>query len=77
MDFSDALRALKSGAKVANRSWNGKGMFLELQRPDRHSKMTEPYIYLNFPADHPKYPGGKVPWLASQLDLLSEEWGVV
>lgn len=28
MDFGDAIRALKAGAKVARKGWNGKGMFL-------------------------------------------------
>lgn len=77
MDFSDALKALKFGQKVTNKNWNGKGMHLEIQRPDSHSKMTEPYIFISFSANHPVYPGGKVAWLPSQLDLFSEDWEVV
>lgn len=76
MDFSEALKALKEGYRVENKCWNGKGMYLALQRPDANSKMTLPYIYINFPKEHPLYPDKKVPWLASQLDLLSEGWEI-
>lgn len=44
MDFGAALVALKSGQRVSRAGWNGKGMWLELQRPDAHSKMTLPYV---------------------------------
>ena len=47
MDFGEALRALKSGKRVSREGWNGRGMWLELQLPDRHSKMTLPYIYMS------------------------------
>lgn len=77
MDFGDAIRALKGGTKVARAGWNGKGMWLELQRPDAHSKMTLPYVYLNYPADAAFTPGARVPWLASQTDMLAEDWSVV
>lgn len=73
--FSKALELLKSGNRVARAGWNGKNMWLELQKPDAHSKMTLPYIYIEYPAGHPAYPNGsRVPWLASQTDLLSEDY---
>ncbi len=74
MDFGDAIRALKNGHKVTREGWNGKGMWLELQVPDAHSKMTLPYIYLNYPSDAKTTPGARVPWLASQTDVLAEDW---
>jgi hypothetical protein len=46
-------------------------MWLALQRPDSHSKMSLPYIYMSA-AD-----GNLVPWLASQTDMLSEDWNLV
>lgn len=73
-DFGEALRLLKAGKKVARLGWNGKGMWLELQTPDAHSKMTLPYIFLNYPIDAQNTPGARVPWLASQTDVLSEDW---
>lgn len=71
MSFGEALTKLKAGSRMARLGWNGKGMWIELQRPDANSKMTLPYIYMST-AD-----GQKVPWLASQSDLLSEDWVLV
>lgn len=71
MDFGEAIKALKDGECVTRPGWNGKGMWLELQRPDKSSKMTLPYIYM-FTAD-----AQLVPWLASQTDMLAEDWMVV
>lgn len=79
MDFGGALDALKAGKRVRRRGWNGKGIFLELQRPDEHSKMTHPYIYIDttgLQTDNPEAPKNRVPWLASQTDMLSEDWEV-
>jgi len=67
-DFGWAIRRLKNGFRVQRLGWNGKGMYLELQIPDAHSKMTLPYIYM-FTAQ-----GDRVPWLASQTDMLSNDW---
>lgn len=78
MTFGEALRALKHGRSLARQGWNGKGMWLQLQIPDGHSKMTLPYLYLNYPVGSAAYPmGARVPWLASQTDLLAEDWEVV
>ena len=79
-DFGDALIELKNGKRVARKGWNGKGIFLELQVPDEHSKMTQPYIYidtLGLQTDNPDAPKGRVPWLASQTDILAEDWILV
>ena len=77
MDFSDALKHIKRGFQVFNTGWNGRGMFLEMQVPDEHSKMGLPYIYINMPNDHPLFPAKMVPWTPSQLDLMSDGWEVV
>jgi len=77
MSFSEALRALKHGKKLARVGWNGNGLWLELQRPDAHSKMTLPYIFMSYPDDAANTPGARVPWLASQTDMLAEDWMLV
>lgn len=80
MNFGKALEALKEGKKVARKGWNGKGIYLKLQNPDEHSKMTLPYIYIvttNLVTDNPDAPKGVVPWLASQTDMLAEDWVVL
>ena len=71
IDFGQAIRFLKRGMKVGRKGWNGKNMWLALQVPDSGSKMSLPYIYM-FTAD-----GNLVPWLASQTDMLSNDWEVV
>lgn len=70
-NFGQALELLKAGHRVARSGWNGKGMWIALQVPDAHSKMSLPYIYM-FTAD-----GNLVPWLASQTDVLSDDWETV
>ncbi len=78
MDFGRALDALREGLKVQRVGWNGKGMWLKLQIPDENSKMTLPYIYIEYPFGHIAYPlGSRVPWLASQTDMLATDWQVV
>lgn len=71
LNFGAAIAALKAGLRVAREGWNGKGMWLALQVPDANSKMQRPYIYMH-PAD-----GLLVPWLASQTDMLAEDWFIV
>jgi hypothetical protein len=68
MNFSSILYLLKEGRKVLRKGWNGKGLWLQMQRPDAHSKMTLPYIYIHTAQ------GDLVPWTASQGDLLSSDW---
>ncbi len=70
MDFGTALDHLRAGGAVTREGWNGKGMWLRLQLPDQNSKMTRPYVYMRTVNDE------YVPWLASQSDLLAEDWRV-
>jgi hypothetical protein len=70
-DFGEALKRLRAGQKVAREGWNGRGMWLALQVPDAHSKMTLPYIYMK------TVQGDLVPWLASQTDILAIDWEFV
>ena len=77
MNFGEALEALKDGKRVTRKGWNGRGIFIELQRPDENSKMTSPYIYINttgLQTDNKNAPKSLVPWLASQTDVLWEDW---
>lgn len=75
LNFGDALGRLREGGRVSRLGWNGKGMWLALQVPDANSKMTLPYIYIEYPVGHTAYPQGcRVPWLASQTDILANDW---
>jgi hypothetical protein len=73
--FAYALAVLKSGGRARRSMWrsqfsNGGIMYIELQRPDEHSKMQLPYIYIKTAGDD------LVPWVASQPDLLADDWEV-
>ena len=71
MSIGEAVNLLKLGYRVARSGWNGKNMYLELQVPDAHSKMTQPYVYMKTAQDD------LIPWLCSQADLLADDWEVV
>jgi len=71
--FGNAIIFLKNGHAVARKGWNGKGMYLKLQVPDEHSKMQQPYIYMS----PTSMGGGLVPWVASQPDILAEDWFLI
>lgn len=68
LSFSEALLALKVGAKMTRIGWNGKGMYIELQTPTETSKMTRPYLFMKTVDDQ------LVPWVASHTDLLADDW---
>ncbi|MGL4821075.1 MAG: DUF2829 domain-containing protein [Bacilli bacterium] len=68
LSFGQALELVKTGSKVARQNWNGKGMYVELQEPTELSKMTRPYLYMKTVDDQ------LVPWVASQTDILAEDW---
>ncbi|MEV4806755.1 DUF2829 domain-containing protein [Nonomuraea sp. NPDC049421] len=86
MNFSDALVACKAGKKITRTGWNGDGMFVVYQRgypngipinsntalatgiAEGTVRRFRPYLMLHA-AD-----GSFVPWLASQSDLLEDDW---
>ena len=80
LSFGDAVAALKEGLRVAREGWNGKGMFLSLVNTGYYdvgcSVVNDidsllPWIGMKT-ADN-KF----VPWLASQTDVLAEDWQIV
>jgi hypothetical protein len=86
MNFGDALAALKAGQKVAREGWNGKGMFLFLVQGSTFQVNRPPLlgIYpegttINYHAhiDMKTAQDTVVPWLASQTDVLAEDWVIV
>lgn len=75
--FGIAIEALKHGLKVSRSGWNGKGLWLQLHKPAPTSMMTLPFIYMCYPDDAKTTPGARVPWLASQTDMLAEDWEII
>ena len=91
LNFGQALEALKLGSKVARSGWNGKGMWLELIKGRDVTIHNHGFGPINeFDHDYkdrvPNFApwiGMKtadnqfVPWLASQTDVLADDWQVV
>ena len=82
-NFEWALMMLKGGFRVGRAGWNGKGMFLflvpgstfQVNRapllgiyPEGTTIIYQPHI------DMKTAQGSVVPWLASQSDLLADDW---
>ncbi len=86
MTFSNALKKIKKGKRVARIGWNGKSMFIFLV-PGSTFKVNRPpllgiyedgtEVHYQPHIDMKTVDGTIVPWLASQSDLLSEDWEVV
>jgi hypothetical protein len=83
MDFSNALVAIKVGKKVAREGWNGKGMFVFLVPGSQFTVNRAPLLGI-YPEgtvidycphiDMRTAQGSIVPWLASQGDLMANDW---
>lgn len=78
-DFSEALKYLKRGFKLARRNWNAKDQYIYFVDPlnNSHFEVLEKeempgtlYPYLAIKTNY----NGIVPWLASQTDLLANDW---
>jgi len=82
-DFGQAIRQLKDGKQVVRAGWNGKNMWLQLISPD--CWLVTIGIVPNDTAglDLAPWIGMRtadckfVPWLASQTDVLAEDWEVL
>ena len=85
-NFGTALEIARHGGKIARRGWNGKGMFLYHVPAASYAPCTP--IGEECAGDNGKVPYGSyiamktaqgniVPWLASQTDMLAEDWVVV
>jgi hypothetical protein len=85
MDFGEAIKALKAGERVAREGWNGKGMFLYYVPAASYpaSRNDLGTMLGMFPDDMVPYgayiamktaQNNVVPWLASQTDVLAEDW---
>jgi hypothetical protein len=83
LTFSQALELIKDGKRVSRLGWNGKHMFLFLVPGSTFKVSREPLLSILGEGTEVDYhahidmrtaDGTIVPWLASQPDLLSEDW---
>lgn len=88
MSFGHAIAALKAGERVCRAGWNGKGMFLRLVLSIHdipRAGTAHPVYRLTTEDEATALPwiGMKtadnkfVPWLASQTDMLADDWMIV
>ncbi len=80
LTFGEAIEHLKKGERVARQGWNGKGMWLNLINSNAYDVGSKsmhgamkllPFIAMKTVGDE------LVPWLASQTDVLAEDWSVL
>jgi hypothetical protein len=86
MNFGQAIEHLKNGQKVARSGWNGKDMFLFLVPGSTFKVNRAPLLGIYEEGTEVEYhahidmktaQGYVVPWLASQSDMLSDDWVLV
>ena len=82
--FSDALEAVKSDYKIQRQGWNGKKMYVYLVNKHDLPVVIKPCV-ISFDTGYESLPflvlktadNKLVPWLASQTDILAEDWMVL
>lgn len=86
MSFGHAVEALKRGHKVARSGWNGKDMFLFLVKGSRVKVDSPPLLGIYEEGTEIEYhsyihmktaQGYVIPWLASQADILEDDWCIL
>jgi hypothetical protein len=83
MDFGEVIRGLKAGRRYARKGWNGTGMFIFFVPGSVFRVNREPLLSILGEGAEAQYHGHVdmktaqghiIPWLASQSDMLAEDW---
>lgn len=83
LDFGDAIAAVKNGARIARKGWNGKGQYVELASgiayvgPDGNIVNAAHEAIGNRALAFVGTSGVQMGWLASQADMLAEDWEII
>ena len=83
MDFGEAIKLLKSGKKVARKGWNGKSQYIQLATGISYKSADDEIVNCKHDAIGNKAiafvgtSGVQMGWLASQADMLAEDWVLV
>lgn len=80
MNFSDALNEVKNGKKISRLGWNGKNQYVELASHICYRNSDG--LYINVEHDNignkalvfVGTSGSQMGWLASQSDMLADDW---
>ena len=83
LNFGLAVEAAKKGKRVARKGWNGKGQYVELASgiayagPDGKIVNAEHEAIGNCALAFVGTSGVQMGWLASQADMLADDWMIV
>lgn len=83
MDFGKAIEAVKTGKRVSRAGWNGKGQYIELATCVSYKNAAGEIINVNHQAlgnnaiAFVGTSGVQLGWLASQADMLAEDWQIL
>ena len=83
MSFGLAIEAVKKGKKIARSGWNGKGQYVELGIDlgyTDHSGVVHGAYHMDIGSKALVFVGTRgrqVGWLASQSDMLADDWYIV
>lgn len=81
--FDDAIRLMKRGIKVARNGWNGKNQYIQLATGISYKTVDGEIVNCEHDAIGNKAiafvgtSGVQMGWLASQSDMLAEDWNIV
>lgn len=82
-DFGKAIQYLKEGKRLQRQGWNGKKQYIELATNISYKNANDEIINAEHDAIGNKAiafvgtSGIQLGWLASQADMLAEDWKIV
>jgi hypothetical protein len=82
MTFGEAINKVKEGAKIARKGWNGKNQYVELATRISYMNVRGEVVNCEYEAIGNKAlafvgtSGVQIGWLASQADMLANDWEV-
>ena len=82
MDFGEAIKLLKEGERLQREGWNGKNQYIELATNISYKNVKNEIVNAEHKAIGNKAiafvgtSGVQLGWLASQADMLAEDWKV-
>ena len=83
MNFGKAIDLLKEGKKLSRKGWNGKNQYIELASNISYKNADGEIININHKTMGNKAiafvgtSGVQIGWLASQSDMLSDDWELI
>lgn len=83
MNFGNAIEAVKAGKKASRTGWNGKSQYIELATCVSYKNAAGEVVNVNHDAlgnnaiAFVGTSGVQLGWLASQADMLAEDWRIL